>query len=97
MLIVKNKNGDLSDKNHYRPFALSSTISKAFENVIIHRLEEYIWTTDNQFGFKLGHSTELCVYALTEFIEYLKRRLTSVYAAFLDVARHLINKSLGFI
>ena len=67
---------------HYRPITLSSTISKVFENVILHRLEEYLWTTDNQFGFKSGHSTDLCVYALTEFIEYLKRRTTSVYVDF---------------
>ena len=76
--LVQNKNGDLPDKNNYRPIALSSTISKVFENVILHRLEEYLWTTDNQFGFKSGHITHLCVYALTEFIEYLKRRSTSV-------------------
>ena len=82
--LVKNRNGDLSDKNNYRPIALSSTISKVFENVILYRLEEYLWTTDNQFGFKAGHSTDLCVYALTEFIEYFKRRSTSVYVAFLD-------------
>ena len=68
--LVKNKNG-LSDKNNYRPIALSSSISKVFENVVLHRLEEYLWTTDNQFGFKSGHSTDLWVYALTEFIEYL--------------------------
>ena len=74
--LVKNRNGDLSDKNNYRPIALSSTISKVFENVILYRLGEYLWTTDNQFGFKTGHSTDLCVYALTEFIEYFKRRST---------------------
>ena len=28
-----------------------------FESVILHRLEKYLWTTDNQFGFKSGHST----------------------------------------
>ena len=85
--LVKNRNGDLSDKNNYRPIALSSTISKVFENVILYRLEEYLWTTDNQFGFKAGHSTDLCVYALTEFIEYFKRRSTSVYVAFLDASK----------
>ena len=44
--LVKNRNGVLSDKNNYRPIALSSTISKVFENVILYRLEEYLWTTD---------------------------------------------------
>ena len=67
--LVKSKNGDLSDKNNYRPIALSCTFSKVFENVILHRLEEYLWTTDNQFGFKSGHSTDECVCA-TKCIEY---------------------------
>ena len=77
--LVKNRNGDLSDKNNYMPIALSSVISKVFENVILYRLEEYLWTTNNQLGYKAGNSTDLCVYALTEFIEYFKRRTTSVY------------------
>ena len=89
--LVKNRNGDLSDKNNYRPIALSSVISKVFENVILYRLEEYMstffWTTNNQFGYKAGHSTDLCVYALIEFIEYFKRRSTSVYVAFLDASK----------
>ena len=33
--LVKNKCGDLSDKNNYRPIALSSIISKNFEHVIL--------------------------------------------------------------
>ena len=76
--LVKNRNGDLSDKNNYRPIALSSVISKVFENVILYRLEEYLWTTNNQFGYKASHSTDLCLYALTEFKEYFKRRSSSV-------------------
>ena len=72
-------------KNNYKPIAiaLSSIISKVFQNVILHRL----WTTDNQFGFKSGYSIDLCVYALTEFIEYFERRLTSVYVVFLDASK----------
>ncbi len=85
--LVKNKCGDLSDKNNYRPIALSSIVSKVFEKVILERLEEYLWTADNQFGFKASHSTDLCVYALTEFIEYFKSRSSSVFVAFLDASK----------
>ena len=58
-----------------------------FEHIIAERLEVYLWTNDNQFGFKSGHSTDLCIYALTEFIEYFKSRSTSIYVAFLDTSK----------
>ena len=85
--LIKNKCGDHTDKNNYRPIALSSIISKVFEHIIAERLEVYLWTNDNQFGFKSGHSTDLCIYALSEFIEYFKSRSTSVYVAFLDASK----------
>ena len=85
--IIKNKSGDFTDNNNYRPIALSSIISKLFEHTIVIRLEEYLWTNDNQFGFKSGHSTDLCIYALTEFIEYFKSCSTSVYVAFLEASQ----------
>ena len=58
-----------------------------FEHIIAERLEIYLWTNENQFGFKSGHSTDPCVYALTEFIEYSKSRSASVYVAFLDASK----------
>ena len=39
--IIKNKSGDITDKNNYRPIALCSVISIVFEHIIIIRLEEY--------------------------------------------------------
>ena len=83
ILIIKNKSGDFTDKNNYRPIALSSIISKVFEHTIVIRLEEDLWTNDNQFRFKSGHST----YALTKFMEYFKSRSASVYVAFLDASK----------
>ena len=85
--LVKNKCGNLTDKNNYRLIVLSSITSKVFEHLILLRLEEYLWTTDNQFGFKSGHSTDLCIYALSEFVEYFKSRSTSVYIVFLDASK----------
>ena len=85
--LVKNKYGVLSDKNNYRLIAISCIILEVVENIILHKIEDYLWTTDNQFGFKAHHSTDLCVYALTEFIEYFKSLSTSVYVAFLDASK----------
>ena len=91
--IIKNKSGDFTDKNNYRPIALSSILSKVFEHIIVIRLEEYLWTNDNEFGFKSGHSTDLCVYALTEFIEYFKSRSTSVYVTFFYASKAFVKIS----
>ena len=40
--LIKNKCGDQTDKNNYKPIALSSIISKVFEHVIAERLEVYL-------------------------------------------------------
>ena len=60
---------------------------KCLNIIIAERLEIYLWTNDNQFCFKSGHSTDLCIYALIKFIEYFKSRSTSVYVAFLDASK----------
>ena len=39
-----------------------------FENIILNRLEEYLWTSDYQFGYKSGHSTDLCQARVQEFV-----------------------------
>ena len=56
---------------------------------MLDRCEEYLWTSGNQFGFKANHSTEMCIYALHEFIDYYRSRSTNVYVTtavtFLDL------------
>ena len=62
--IVKNKCGNITDSNNYRPIALATIVSKLFESVILMKCEQYLTTSANQFGFNTGHSTDLCIYAL---------------------------------
>ena len=50
--IVKNKSGNLSDSNNYRPIALATIVSKILEFVILIKCGEYLSSSDNQFGFK---------------------------------------------
>ena len=85
--LVKNKCGKLSDKNNYRPVAISNSLSKVFELILLDRCEEYLWTSGNQFGFKANHSTEMCIYALHKFIDYYRSRSTNVYVTFLDASK----------
>ena len=67
--IVKNKCGNLSDSNNYRPIALATIISKLFESAILLKCEMFLDTCPNQFGFKKGHSTDKCIYVPKKFIE----------------------------
>ena len=81
---VKNKCGNLSNSNNYRPIAIATITSKVLESLILVKCEEFLYTSDNQFGFKSGHSTEFCIYTLQEYIEVYKRRNTIVFVTFLD-------------
>ena len=49
--IVKNKGGNVTDSNNYRPIALATIVFKLFESVLLLKCEYYITTTANQFGF----------------------------------------------
>ena len=50
--LVKNKPGDITSKDNYRPVAINSVISKLFEIVILNRYSHFLLNNNNQFGFK---------------------------------------------
>ena len=87
VLIVKNKCVNITDSNNYRPIALATIVSKLFGSILLIKCEQYLTTSANQFRFKTGHSTDLCIYALKEFIEYYESRNTSVFGTFLAFDR----------
>lgn len=51
--VIKDKAG----LNNYRPIVLVSILSKVLERILLDRLNEFINTTDNKFGFKAKHGT----------------------------------------
>ena len=68
--IVKDKTGNISEKDNYRPIALASVVSKLLEMIILNRCKETLKTTDHQFGFKPAHGTDMAIYAVKEISEY---------------------------
>ena len=64
------KNGDLSDISNYRLIALATIFSKIFEHATLNRMYEYLKTSDNQFGFKRGHSTLMPILLLKELLRF---------------------------
>ena len=67
--------------------AIATITSKVLESLILVKCEEFFYTSDNQFGFKSGHSTEFCIYTLQEYIEFYKRQNTTVFVTFLDTTK----------
>ena len=72
--IIKNKAGDLSSGNNYRPIALANVISKVFESLILLRCKQFLTTAAKQLGFKSRHSTDFCIYTMKKYIEFLQAK-----------------------
>ena len=87
--VIKNKSGDDTDKHNYRPIAISrpTTMSNVLELLMLHKNYSYLYTTDNQFGFKQNHGTDTCIYALRQTIDCYKRNSSPLFICYLDASK----------
>ena len=85
--IVKDKSGNISDKDNYRPIALASVSSKILEMLVLNRSKLSLDTGDHQFGFKPKRSTDMAIYAVKEITDYYTRNNSSVFVCFLDARK----------
>ena len=72
------KRGDTAQLNNYRPISLLPTISKVFERVIYSQLYAYFndnnLMSEQQYGFRAQHSTELASVKLVDHIKQMDNR-----------------------
>lgn len=85
--LIKDKNGIVNDKSNYRAIALSTSLSKVLELILVERLQPYLKTSDAQFGFKRNHSTTHATFILKETINHYSKQGSPVYACFLDASK----------
>ena len=85
--VIKDKAGNITSKDNYRPIALASIVSKVMEIVLLNRMSEYISTRANQFGFKKKHSTDQCIYVMKEIIDTYRALNGSMFVRFLDASK----------
>ena len=69
--IIKDKSGKITSKDNYRPIAITSTMSKLLEIILLERLSTFLLTTSNQFGFKAKHSTDAYIYVLKKLLIFM--------------------------
>jgi len=72
----------MSDTSNYRPVALVTAVSKLLEHFILSCISPFLGTTDNQFGFEAGHSTDQCTFLLKQTASYFVSHSSSVHAVF---------------
>lgn len=95
--IVKNRAGDASDANNYRPISLATITAKVLDSVLDKQLNEHLALHDAQFGFRSGLSTETAVLCLKHTVRYYTDRKTPVYACFLDLSKAFDLVSYGVL
>ena len=61
--------------------ALSSVFGKILDNIILDEFQNQLNTSDLQFGFKSGSSTNMCTMVLKETLSYYVKN-SSVFVHF---------------
>ena len=79
------KDPTLSDS--YRPITLAPNLSKVLERCILSQFGYCFVTSDLQFGFKPGFSTDLCTGVLKNVVSKYLHRKSRVFSCFLDASK----------
>ncbi len=85
--VIKDKKGNVTDMDNYRPIAITSIASKTFEKLVLGRLQNVLSTNDNQFSFKSKHSSDMCIFTLKSIIDYYLMSSSPVYVCYLDASK----------
>ena len=85
--LPKDKKGDITDRDNYRPIALTTIMSKVLEGTILIVYDELLWTSPNLFGFKKGLSTDMSIFVLKQIIDHYRSLSSPIYLAFLDASK----------
>ncbi len=82
--ILKSKTGDITSTGNYRPIARATVCSKIMETCLVSRLESFfLYTNDNQFAYKRGHSTDMSIYIGVKKQSYF---ILNIVALFMHVS-----------
>lgn len=57
------------------------------EKILLNRVNVYVSSLDNQFGFKPKHGTDMCIYALKEIVNLYKSKNSTVLMCFIDASK----------
>ena len=85
--VIKNRHGDLSSLENYRPITLSPVISKVFENFLLEVYSKFLCTDDLQFGFKKNLGCSHAIFLLKQTVGFFNNNDSNVYLESLDASK----------
>ena len=96
--LIPKPGKDPSSSDNYRPIALAPTLSKILEWCILIAYHSAFSTSALQFGFKPGHSADLCTGLVQNVIAKYCFSGSSVFGCFLDASKAFdrVNHALLF-
>ena len=85
--IPKDMRASLCKNDNYRGISLFNAICKVFDYVIMYLCDEFLYTSEMQFGFKQNHSTVLCSLMYKEVVSNYLQNGSNVYSCLLDASK----------
>lgn len=71
----------------YRGITVSPVISKMFEHCLLSKYQQYLTSSDCQFGFKKNIGVNHAIYSVRKTVEYFLERDSTVNLCSIDVAK----------
>ena len=85
--IPKKSSGSMGEIMNYRGIALSSLLSKIFDNCIISNQYDSLFTNELQFAYKSKTSTIHCVSSIFETANYYVSSAGAAHVCMLDASK----------
>ena len=85
--LPKNLASDICNSKNYRGIALTSSLNKVLDWVIILKHGDLLETSNLQFAYKKNHSMSMCTLSLKEVVKYYTDRRGQVYCCFIDATK----------
>ena len=85
--LLKDKKGDITSKDNYRPIAITSIFSKVMELILLSRYKDLLCTNDNQFGYKEELGSDMCILTFKEVVNYYRFYSSNVYVCYIDASK----------
>ena len=93
--IPKDMRASLCKSDNYRGISLINAICKVFDYETMYLCDDFVYTSEMQFGFKQNYSTVLCSLMYNEVVSNYLQNGSNVYSCLLDASKAFDRINFG--